>query len=121
MLQNLFAALSSFYVVQFYFVLLSREDDLAFCKTALRVVGDVRAMRAMLKMIFRFCLVVVDIFLMLWAFFCRCGSKIAEPSGGRESVLARCNRSGHTSPLLMSCLFLLGLRTMHRYQSHKWL
>lgn len=54
-------------------------------------------------------------------FLCRCGSKIAEPSGGRESVLARCNRSGHTSLLLMSCLFLLGPRTMHRYQTNKWL
>lgn len=62
MLQNLFAALSSFYVVQFYFVLLSGEDDLVFCKTVLRVVGDVRAMRAMFKMIFRFCLVVLGLY-----------------------------------------------------------
>lgn len=47
-------------------------------------------------------------------FLCRCGSRIAEPSGGRGSALARCNRSGHTSLLLTSCLYWLGPRTMHR-------
>lgn len=44
----------------------------------------------------------------------RCGSRIAEPNGERESVLARCSRSGHTSLLRTSCPSWLGLKTMHR-------
>lgn len=53
----------------------------------------------------------IDLFSCGWSvffmggFLCRCGSRIAEPSGGRGSATARCSRSGHTSPLPTSCLY----------------
>lgn len=54
------------------------------------------------------------VFFFLVAVF-RCGSRIAEPNGERENVLARCSRSGHTSLLRTSSLSWPGLKTMHRY------
>ena len=42
----------------------------------------------------------------------RSGSRIDEPNGASGSGLARCSRSGPTSPLPMSCLCSLVLRTM---------
>lgn len=56
------------------------------------------------------------LFFFLVAVF-RCGSRIAEPNGERESVLARCSRSGHTSLLRTSSPSWPGLKTMHRYIS----
>ena len=77
-----------------------------------------RDVRYVLHIILKFCLVAAGLFcwgvLLTDCFLFRYGSRIAEPSGGRGSVLARCSRSGHTSLLHTSCPYWLGLRTMHR-------
>lgn len=45
----------------------------------------------------------------------RSGSRTDEPNGASGSGLARCSRSGPTSPLPMSCLYSPVLRTMPRW------
>lgn len=116
--QNLFASLSSFYVAQFLTLSCWVERMASF--SAQKYLGLHVMLRAAFQIIFETQRLVSGLYFEVFFFFLmdcfvfRCGSKIAEPSGGRGSVLARCNRFGRISLPLTSCLYWLGRRTTHR-------